>query len=400
MKRIAIFSPQPPYPIVSGLHIRIWENLKVLSKFGRILLIAYKDINAKLDTEIIKEYVDDVLVINVSPENRIKNVLRLLGTVINKTDPFSQLYMNNQWNTLIINKLKLFKPDVSIFESLFLAPLILNLQKHIGKTIVDCHNIESEVQYQLIKLNIDQLYKLRQYIRYKEVKNLERKIYTFTDQIWLVSKRDKMIMDNMIGLKTNKTFVIPNAIDISNYNNLGNTTEYTIAFMGSFLYPPNSQAAEIIIKEIFPKVKKIIKNAKLLFVGAKPTPFMLKAAMKDPDIKITGFVQNINEFLSKASIIIVPLVMGGGTRFKILEALALGKPVISTPKGAEGLELINGQDIIICELNNFSEKIVELIHNPDKINELKETGRKTIQKMYSLDVLHNSIKKALFELEI
>ena len=400
MKKIAFFSPVHIYPIFGGLDIRIWELLKVLSKNNEILLIVYNDVGSAIDLDTLKKQVTDILVIDLYHESRIMNALMLSTFFINKDKLFSYKYINKNAISLIKDKLKYFNPDISIFGYSFLVPLMLKLKEYTGKTIVDMTNIEYEIQYQYIKLKNNPLYKLRQYIRYYTSKRLEKSIHNVADQIWVVSERDKKVMSNLIGKETSKIRVIPNSIDINKYKIATTDYEYTIGYMGSFGYNPNSQAAEIIITDIFPKVKKRIGNAKILFIGASPTPFMLDAANENKNIILTGFVENISEYLSRVAIVIVPLIMGGGTRFKILEALALGKPVISTPKGAEGLDLVNDRDIIICELNEFPNRIIDLLNNNDKMQKLINTGIETVRKYYSTESLSNSILQSLSKLGV
>jgi glycosyltransferase involved in cell wall biosynthesis len=175
------------------------------------------------------------------------------------------------------------------------------------------------------------------------------------DQIWVCSNLEGAAGAECFGPDLDIR-VIPNTIDPQQYaeaydRNLRRSSDGTLnlVFCGNFSYPPNQQAADLLIQGIFPKIADSLPEARLILIGRGPTTRMEKAARRDLRIKVTGFVSNPASYLSQAQICLVPLLIGGGTRLKILEAFASGCAVISTRKGCEGLAVTEGKHVLLAE---------------------------------------------------
>lgn len=171
----------------------------------------------------------------------------------------------------------------------------------------------------------------------------------------------------------NKITVIPNCLDLSSYP-LSQVLGESILFMGSLTYSANRDAVDIICQKIAPKFPNI--------------PFQILGSGKYPkahpdNVHFLGHVKDIRPFLSNCRIFIVPLRFGSGTRWKILEAFAMQRPVLSTPKGAEGLEVSHGENIWIEEnWDLFNKAIEELLENRQLANRLAQNGRRLVEGRY------------------
>ena len=191
-----------------------------------------------------------------------------------------------------------------------------------------------------------------------------------------------------------KIVIMPNCVDFEEFSLYLNSDQkidsardtYNITFIGSLFYPPNRDAVNIIVSYIAPHCEN---NVNFLIVGKNPPH------IKTPNnVHFLGYVENIKEIIQQSDICIAPLRFGGGTRIKILEYMAMKKPVISTSKGAEGLDVRNGEHIILEDnLNLFHEQITSLLNDEKKMRIIGENGQKLVKEKYDWILYKDALEK-------
>jgi glycosyltransferase involved in cell wall biosynthesis len=138
-----------------------------------------------------------------------------------------------------------------------------------------------------------------------------------------------------------------------------------LLFFGSFLHPPNVDAAERLIHSIFPRVLERCPEARLYIVGAEPPPQIQACA--SAQVTVTGYVPDLTPYLDQAALVVAPLRLGGGLRVKVLEALAAGKALVASPLAVEGLDLLDGRQVVLAEEDQaFSDAVLQLLADPDR----------------------------------
>jgi glycosyltransferase involved in cell wall biosynthesis len=216
-------------------------------------------------------------------------------------------------------------------------------------------------------------------------RNLEKFICIFVDIIITVSSVDR---DNLIklGIKKDKVFIIPSGVDVARFEGIDadeikkiyGIKGSVLIFHGSLQYKPNKTAVEIISKQILPRLRQKGVHVKFLIVGSSPP-----IEYSDEDIIFTGVVdeEDLPKHIMAADLAVVPLLAGGGTRLKILEYFAAKKPVISTSKGAEGLNVTNGKEIVIeDDLDKFINEIIYLINSRDRQERLANNAYEFVKQ--------------------
>ena len=156
----------------------------------------------------------------------------------------------------------------------------------------------------------------------------------------------------------------------------------TLLFVGTMGYPPNVDAVLYFCNEILPLIERQIPNVKLLVVGKHPTSEILKLG-KRMNVYVTGYVRDIIPYYNKVSVSIIPLRAGGGTRLKILESMALGRPVVTTRVGAEGLYVVDQKNIIIADApSKFAEGVIRLLQDKNFSKEISRNARQAVVSNY------------------
>ena len=267
--------------------------------------------------------------------------------------------------------------------SSFIVKKILNVP-----LVYDSHNVETERMKSMG--NVSGFYAAI-------TKIIEKSSCFLCDSIFAVSERDKEEMVSW-GISKKKIEIVPNSVEIQKYSALTEENrirnQYNLAdknviiFHGDFLYPPNEEACQILANTILPQILKKHSQTYLLLVGRNPPK------MSHPNIITTGFVENLAEYISAADIAVVPLLKGGGTRIKIIQYMASGKAVVSTKKGAEGLTIQNGKDILITNSpdSEFISLIITLIENKELRKEIGANAKKKAESLYDWE---KTAKKAV-----
>jgi len=184
-----------------------------------------------------------------------------------------------------------------------------------------------------------------------------------------------------------KIGVIPNGVDTKKYQILApNPNSHSMIFIGTMSYTPCVDAVIYFCRQILPIIQEKINQIQVWIVGANPLPEVL--ALANDHTFITGYVDDVVPYYRQAAISIVPIRAGGGTRLKILEAMALGRPVVSTSMGCEGLEVLDGEHLLIADdPQQFAGKIAQLLTDNKLYFHIAENGRKLVMNKYDWDVI-------------
>jgi len=191
-------------------------------------------------------------------------------------------------------------------------------------------------------------------------------------------------------------FVVPNAIDTDFYSAEFEEEPNTVIYMGGMDWYPNRDAVEYFAEQILPLLKNEVPDVRFIVAGRNPSPEFRAKFAKTSALMFTGTVPDMRPWIGKASVCVVPLRMGSGTRLKILEAAAMSKAVVSTSLGAEGLDLGDGRDIVIQnDPKGFAQSITALLRDGDRRRALGAAARDVVIAKYSLPALRTSVREAL-----
>lgn len=263
-------------------------------------------------------------------------------------------------------------------------------QLKAARIVVDFDDIESSAIRRALPFRAHAMGREATYaerIRAWYIERLERAVMRRTDDVIVCSHIDRKTLMSLKGRRAD-IHVVPNTV-ATNIATLGlpNPAEpFTILFVGTMNYPPNQDAAKFFAHDILPLLRRATSHKfRCFFVGFAP-PEDVKAMDNIAEITVTGGVDSVADYYAKADVAIAPIRFGGGTRIKILEAMAYGRPVVSTSLGAEGIEAHDGTDICIADSpESFAKALVKLMDNSDLRAKIALGGRKLIDSRYSLN---------------
>ena len=250
--------------------------------------------------------------------------------------------------------------------------------------VVDSHNIDYDLARQYTRPGDGLFRRLYAEANWRKMRREELGTYRDADGVYLCSVADQQRLQDDIPTIT-RTTVIPNAADVDFYKP---RPEYpqpdgrTIVFFGLMSYMPNIDGATWFIQEIWPRIADANPAARCKIIGGSPSPQLL--ALAGPRIEFTGLVPDLRPHLAEAAAIIVPLRLGGGTRLKIVEAMAMGKAMVSTTLGAEGIDAVSGRDILIEDQPEaFANAVIRLLAEPELAARLGNSARQLSEARYA-----------------
>ena len=247
--------------------------------------------------------------------------------------------------------------------------------------LLTAHNVDSHIWRRLRQQTNNPARKFIYWTQQYLFERYERRTLPKFDAIACTSETDRAVLQSICPNAAVE--VIPNGVDLELYQpNHALEDEAALVFTGSMDWYPNEDAVIYFADEIFPMIKGRRAEAKFYIVGQHPTNRVQKLAER-PGIIVTGRVEDTKPYIARATVYVVPLRIGSGTRLKILEALAMEKAVVSTAVGEEGLNLIAAEEIIIAdEPARFADAVVQLIGDKHRRRQLGEKGWKRVQADY------------------
>lgn len=246
--------------------------------------------------------------------------------------------------------------------------------------VLDEHNIEYDILYRTYQAETRRVRRLYSYVNFLKLRREERAAWRGFDGCILTSVRDQKILQQ--SLPTLPTAVVPNAVDTASFRPGPAPLEpRTILFFGAMDYYPNIDGVLFFLREVFPRLKPRYPGLRLQIVGQAPPEAVRRWA--GDDITVTGFVDDVQAYIRRAGLVIAPLRIGGGTRLKIVEAMAMGKAIVSTTIGAEGIDVVDGQNILLADRSDrFATQVGRVLEDPMLAQRLGADARHLAETRY------------------
>jgi polysaccharide biosynthesis protein PslH len=248
--------------------------------------------------------------------------------------------------------------------------------------VVDSHEIAYDLARQFARSGSNLYRRLYAGANWRKLRREELGTYRGADGVYLCSAADeRRLLEQEPGVRT---AVIPNAADVEYYRPLPTPPSdgRTVVYFGLLSTVPNVDGVTHFIQDVWPRIAEAHPDARCKIIGGRAPPSLL--ALQGPRVELTGFVEDLRPHLAAAAVVVVPLRLGGGTRLKIVEAMAMGKAVVSTTLGAEGIEAVPGRDLLIAdEPANFADAVNRLLAEPGFAARVGESARRLAVERYS-----------------
>jgi len=395
--RILIITNTIPYPPVSGGALRVYNLLKRISKRHEVWLATHlHSPNEAKGVLHLQKFCQKVISALLYRKHPIEHIPGLIRYALARW-PLELKFMYSKELEQKIRYLfsKIDFNIVHIMESslgLYLRVVPQNAQ---CKYILTFYDINFSQIFRIANLEQNIIKKFRLWLDSCMMHYWEPRYTKRFDRCITVSETDRELL-----LRANKHLrvdVIPNGVDTKIYRPLSYKDKSNhLLFIGAMDFLPCVDAAIYFCKKILPRIKRIISDIEFWIVGKDPVAEIMQ--FDGNGVHITGRVPNVVPYYRKSSVCVIPLRAGGGTRLKILEAMALGRPIVTTSIGCEGLNVIDGEHLLIADTpEQFAKKTIHLLTNKTLYERLVNNARKLVVNHYDWDKIAKHLMKIYAE---
>jgi glycosyltransferase involved in cell wall biosynthesis len=265
----------------------------------------------------------------------------------------------------------------------FLAPAV-NVPRRLNcPSLLFQHNVEAMIWKRHYEVQLNPLKKAYLFGQWFKMRSFERKACARFDCVVAVSRDDCELMQAEYGVEA--IYDVPTGVDTNFFRRSGQVQRVpnSLVFTGSMDWLPNEDAIRYFIEQIMPRIRQVVPTVTLTVVGRNPYATLVELSKRDPSVVVTGRVDDVRPYMERAAAYIVPLRIGGGTRLKIFEAMAMEQAIVSTTIGAEGLPVRDGVELLLADTpESFASAVVSLINNECLAKELGERAAATVRHSF------------------
>jgi sugar transferase (PEP-CTERM/EpsH1 system associated) len=393
LPRVLVLAWDVPYPPDHGGRIRSFHLLKALRDAASVSVLAFgTDADARARADPLRALGFSVATV---PPRAV--AFRWWHHVITTTPLLLQRYACPSMQQAVAATMARTRFDLVLADGLFAAQPATPIRG--APVVYQAHNVESEVYRRTLRLaSLPLRPRIAARVDCRKTERAERRLVRAFRFITAVSERDRDVLQRWNPRAS--VHVVPNGVD----------TEYfhpepavepepgALVFTGTLTYPPNRDAALFFAREILPRIRAALPAVTWYVVGTAE-PHLTASLAAEPGVVCAGHVEDVRPYLQRAEVAVVPLRAGGGTRLKILEAMAAGRPVVSTSLGAEGLPFRDGLEIRRADsATAFASAVVELLRDPAAARRMAAAGRQAILGRYDWYRIAEDYRALLLEI--
>lgn len=384
--KILYLTPRLPYPIDKGDKLRAFYQIKYLSKNHDIFLLSLDEtLTDKLNDNPVKNFCKKIIVF---PLTRYKIFFNLFRKIFSSVPFQTAFYYNPRIKKEILKAINDIRPDIIFCQLIRAAEYVIEI-KNIPKIIDYVDIISKGLERRASKSNL--LMKFLIKIEFNRVRNYEKKVFKEFDNSIIISGEDR----NFLPFEEKENVkIVPNGIDLEYFYPMESEKEYDLFFSGNLNYPPNVDASIYIVKNILPLLLKRKPDIKILIAGASPNKKILSLVSRNVIVK--GWVDDIREFYKKAKIFIAPMQLGTGLQNKLLQAMAMKIPCVTselTMKGlAEGAEKVL---LVAKKPLDYSELVIKLLEDDNYRNSIAQRGYEFVQINYRWEKIIENLEEII-----
>lgn len=395
--KILFLSSWFPYPPINGAKIRVNNLIRELARTHEIDLLSFVRSftveEAEKNIQFLRGYCQSIKIVKALP------------------------YLNTPWNTFLglfsskpISVVKTYSKEMSglIRDAIASKPydvLIASevnmpfLVSQLASETTGVPRILDAVEFALIKDAYTNTsapgLRFRNWLTWMKLKGFTKSLLQKVDACTVPSEQEKRNLLEIVPGYSNVK-IIPHSMDLSRYSgDYGTPRPNSLVYTGALTYHANFDAVDYFLREIYPHIKVKVPGVSMQVLGNTGNA-RLEEWKNDKSVTFPGLLYDVRPSLGQSWLSIVPLRVGGGTRLKIIESLAIGTPVVSTSKGAEGLDVTHGKNILIADTPvEFAKAVISILENPQFRETLSVEGRKLVQERYSATVMGNQFNSML-----
>lgn len=383
-----------PLPANNGHKIRTWALLRALAAEGHdVSLLAFaREDEVPADEASVRAVCRDVEIVPIGGGNVVhaREIAGRLARLVSPRPYAVSRYASPAMRTRILARARRDRFDAIICDIFTFASV-----PALGiPIVVNNENIEHVMLRRYLRHESNPAKRLYVSLEAWKMERWERAVWRQSAVALVCSDTDRRALGRLCPAV--RTAIVPNVVDTDTYVPNGAGEPARLLFQGGMDYLPNQDAVSHFITSILPALRSLVPGVRFVVAGRNPSPALLRRFGGLPDVEFTGTVPDMRVELARAAVCVVPLRIGSGTRLKILEAAAMGKAIVSTRIGAEGLDFTDGEDIVIADdPSDFAHAVARILEESDCRLRLGKAARALVEREYGFAALKRRLARAL-----
>ncbi|MCE1226582.1 MAG: glycosyltransferase family 4 protein [Geobacteraceae bacterium] len=390
---VLIVDEEVPWPLDTGKRLRSYNLLQRLQRDHSITYLCYGTPAAVLPD------CPNVNVITLpSPVLEQKGFFFYWSLLVNLLSPRPYI-VDRHYSAALADKVSslVATGDFDLLHCEW-TPYTENILSLFGKipTVLSAHNVEAQIWERYYQTEVNPPKKAYIYLQWQKLLRYEAAAAQRYTAVSTVSEPDSTIFIKQYGCR--QVQVVPNGVDEQYFAPIDSTVQLgSMVFTGSMDWRPNQDGVKYFIEEVFPLIRQRVTDATFTVVGRRPPQWLIGLVAATDGVTVTGTVDDVRPYIARSALYVVPLRVGGGSRLKILEALAMEKIVLSTSVGAEGLAVEEGKTALLRDTpKELAEIACQVLTDPARFQQLGKKGRDLIMQQYTWDAITKTMA-ALWE---
>lgn len=386
--KILVVLPRFPYPLEKGDKLRAFHQLRVLSQYHELYLVALNETTPDdAALEKIRPFCKEIHVVHLSLASRLWHSACTLFNGL----PFQCGYFYNYKAQHKINELvNRVQPDRIYCQLLRVTEYV----KHFDiKKVLDYQDVLSKGMQRRAE-NSTFVKKWFFQSEYKRLSRYEREVFNAFDEKVIITEVDRNLIPHA---QSEQIHVVANGVDFDQYRHRDQEKNYDLIFSGNMGYAPNVEAAQYLAKEVMPLLWEKYPDLTLALCGAKPAPAV--RALANSRVVVTGWVDSMADYYAQSRIFIAPMHLGTGLQNKLLEAMSMKLPCITSPLAGKPLKGVeSGKEILICNTTTgFADAVGMLLENPELYARISENGYNFVRSHYNWETVNQKLSGIISE---
>lgn len=385
--KIVVVLPRFPYPLEKGDKLRAFHQLRTLSRNHELYLVTLaEELPAEEELAQVRPFCKEIHVVKLSFSSKCWNIFCAFFEGL----PIQCGYFYKKEAQKVIRELvERVRPDRIYCQLIRTAEYVKNLP--VKKTI-DYQDVLSKGMQRRYE-NAKWYEKPFFGSEYRRLARYERRVFDFFDEKVIITEVDRELIPHS---ENEHIHVIANGVDFAKYACQScPKKEYDLIFAGNMGYAPNVEAAEFLCREVLPLLLEERPDLKVAICGANPAARVL--ALRSRNVTVTGWVDDMSEWYAKSRIFIAPMHLGTGLQNKLLEALAMKLPCITSPLAGRPLKGVEqGKEILVCNTTTgYVETVLQLLENEELYQEIAENGYQFVKRNYNWETINSKLEEII-----
>ncbi len=407
-QNILILTPQFPYPPHQGTTIRNYNLIVGLARRHRVHLLSFGEPDRSRGTPL-DGVCAGIHVVPLPPQR--STARRLRDLFLSPLPDMARRLPSDRFRTALLTLLERERPDVVEVEGIELAQYLFQTARWRGDRsrpllVFDDHNAEYVLQQRAFETDIRQPRRWAgaaySFVQWRRLRSYERRACLTADRLIVVSEADAQAVRQLDPRL--QPVVVPNGVDMEHYTApipplpKGKGPDATdLVFTAKMDFRPNVDAVLWFVKEVLPRIRRESPQTRFWAVGKDPHPRLAHLA-EHPAVVLTGWVEDVRPYIAGAGVYVIPLRIGGGTRLKVLEAMAMGKAIVSTRLGCEGFDLVPNRELVMADTPSaFADAVLSLLRDPGRRERIGQAARRLAASRYDWQIIVPRLERALHD---